>query len=77
MTAREKLLELENVYDQKGSSDIFMEAMRDCVAHHMKGNEFFRKISNRLINNHFSVDISPDAKNMYKLPNVGAPFVQI
>ena len=43
MTAREKLLELENVYDQKGSSDIFMEAMRDCVAHHMTNNDFFRK----------------------------------
>ena len=27
MTAREKLLELENVYDQKGSSDIFMDSV--------------------------------------------------
>ena len=43
MTARKKLLELENVYDQKGSSELFMEAMRDCVAHHMAGNEFFKR----------------------------------
>ena len=43
MTAREKLIKLEDVYDQIGSSEIFMEAMRDCIKHHMKNNEFFKK----------------------------------
>jgi len=46
MTARKKLLELKNVYDQEGSSELFMEAMRECVEHHMKNNEFFRKYMN-------------------------------
>lgn len=43
MTARKKLLSIENVYDQENSSEIFMEAMRDCVRHHMDNNDFFRK----------------------------------
>lgn len=43
MSARKELLELKDVYDQSGSSELFMEAMRECVAHHMENNEFFRK----------------------------------
>ncbi|MBQ6807188.1 MAG: acyl-protein synthetase [Lachnospiraceae bacterium] len=43
MTAREKLINLEDVYDQENSSEIFLEAMRDCVKHHMDNNEFFKK----------------------------------
>ncbi len=43
MTARKKLLELKDVYDHDGSSEIFMEAMRECVSHHIDNNEFFRK----------------------------------
>ena len=43
MTAREKLIALEDVYDQAGSSAVFMEAMRDCIEHHMKNNAFFNK----------------------------------
>ena len=43
MTAREKLIALEDVYDHAGSSEIFMEAMRDCLKHHMNNNEFFHK----------------------------------
>ena len=43
MTAREKLIAWDDVYDQKGSSEIFMEAMRDCLKHHMEHNAFFKK----------------------------------
>lgn len=43
MTAREKLIALDDVYDQKGSSETFMEAMRDCLKHHMERNAFFKK----------------------------------
>ena len=43
MTAREKLIAWDDVYDQKGSSEIFMEAMRDCLKHHMEHNDFFKK----------------------------------
>ena len=44
MTAREKLINLEDVYDQENSSEIFLEAMRDCVKHHMDNNDFLRSI---------------------------------
>lgn len=43
MTAREKLIAWDDVYDQKGSSEIFMEAMRDCLKHHMEHNAFFKR----------------------------------
>ena len=44
MTARQQLIELHDVYDHKGSSDIFLEAMRDCIKHHIKNNQFFRHV---------------------------------
>lgn len=43
MTAREKLLELNDVYDQENSTDIFLEAMRECLTQHTNNNEFFKK----------------------------------
>jgi len=43
MTARKQLLELENVYDQEGSSQLFMDAMRECVKHHYDNSDFFKK----------------------------------
>ena len=42
MTAREKLLQIEDVYDQESTSEIFLESMRDCLTHHMSGNAFFK-----------------------------------
>lgn len=42
MTAREKLITFENIYDQENSSTIFMEAMRDCLNHHKSNNAFFK-----------------------------------
>ena len=47
MTAREKLIKSEDVYDHVGTSEIFMEAMRDCLKHHMENNEFFRHYMNK------------------------------
>ena len=45
MTAREKLLAFENVYDHEGSSEIFLEAMKECLSHHVENNEFFAKLT--------------------------------
>ena len=47
MKARQKLIQLEDVYDHEGSSEIFLEAMRDCVQHHMDNNEFFKKYTEK------------------------------
>jgi len=41
MTAREKLIKTADVYDHVGTSEIFLEAMRDCLTHHAKNNDFF------------------------------------
>ena len=71
MTAREKLLELENVYDQKGSSDVFMEAMRDCVAHHMANNDFFRKC---MENANLKPEDLQTEEDLAKLPTIHANF---
>ena len=43
MTSREKLIGWEDVYDHEGTSEIFMESMRDCLKHHMDNNDFFRQ----------------------------------
>lgn len=43
MTAREQLIDWDDVYDQEGSSEIFMSAMRDCLTHHIEKNAFFKK----------------------------------
>ena len=36
MTSRHELLKLEDVYDHKNSSELFLEAMRECLSHHVE-----------------------------------------
>ena len=44
MTARHGLLKIEDVYDQKNSSELFLDAMRECLTHHIENCEFFRNL---------------------------------
>jgi len=71
MTARKKLLTLKDVYDQEGSSELFMEAMRECVAHHMENNEFFKKYMEE-------ADLKPDdlktEEDLKRIPVIHANF---
>lgn len=71
MTAREQLLSLEDVYDQKGSSEIFLEAMRHCLRHHMDNCDFFQKAMK-------SADFEPDElkteEDLQKIPFIHANF---
>ncbi len=71
MTAREKLLELENVYDQQGSSEIFLEAMRDCTQHHINNNEFFNKYSKE---SNFKPEDLKTEDDLKKIPVIHANF---
>lgn len=71
MTAREKLLALENVYDHDGSAEIFLEAMRDCLGHHIKNNEFFRKYMEEV--NFKPEDLQTEA-DLKKIPVIHANF---
>jgi len=71
MTARKQLLELENVYDHAGSSALFMEAMRECVGHHVANNAFFKRYTE-------SVNLKPEdlqtEEDLLKIPTIHANF---
>ena len=71
MTAREKLLQLEDVYDRENSSEIFLEAMRDCLAHHMANNDFFGECLER-------AGVKPEdirtEEDLVKIPPIHANF---
>lgn len=71
MSARERLIRYADVYDQAGSSEIFMEAMRDCVRHHMDNNEFFR---NYMAEAGFSADDLRTEDDLQKIPVIHANF---
>lgn len=71
MTAREKLLKIEDVYDHTGSSDIFMEAMRDCLKHHIANNDFFKKY---MAESGFDPDDLKTEEDLKKIPFIHANF---
>ena len=71
MTARQQLIELQDVYDHKGSSDIFMEAMRDCIKHHIKNNDFFRQY---MAKEGFDPDTLQTEDDLKKIPFIHANF---
>lgn len=71
MTAREKLLSIEDVYDQEGSADIFVEAMRECLSQHMKNNEFFKNYMEKA---GFSLDDMKTEDDLEKIPVIHANF---
>lgn len=71
MTARKKLIEWENVYDHEGSSQLFLEAMRDCLKHHMENNAFFRNFMEEAGCNPDELQTEEDLKN---IPFIHANF---
>ncbi|MBQ2765122.1 MAG: acyl-protein synthase [Firmicutes bacterium] len=71
MTARKDLLAYENVYDHKGSSSIFMDAMRECVKHHMEHNEFFQKL---MTDANLSYQDLKNEADLEKIPFIHANF---
>ena len=71
MTAREQLINYADVYDQAGSSEIFLQAMRDCLKHHMERNEFFRTY---LQEQGFDPDDLKTEADLEKIPFIHANF---
>jgi len=71
MTAREKLLAIEDVYNHKDSSEVFLEAMRECLSHHVKNNEFFRNYMNEAGLSPEDIKTEDDLK---KIPTIHANF---
>jgi len=71
MTARHQLLKLEDVYDHEGSSKLFLEAMRECLKHHINGCEFFRKYASESGFDPDNLKTEDDLKN---IPFIHANF---
>ena len=71
MTAREQLIRLENVYDHEGSSELFLEAMRDVLRHHMKNNDFFRSYMEQ---EGFDPDTLRTEEDLRRIPFIHANF---
>lgn len=71
MTLREKLAELPDVYDQEGSSELFLQAMRECLKHHVKNNEFFRQYLGR---ENFDPDSLKTEEDLKRIPFIHANF---
>lgn len=71
MTAREKLIKTEDVYDHSGTSEIFLEAMRDCLKHHSENNDFFCRY---LKESGFLPDDIRTEEDLKKIPLIHANF---
>ncbi len=71
MTAREQLLKYEDVYDHEGSSEIFLQAMRDCLSQHYENSEFFRKY---LDTHNFKPEDLKTEKDLERIPYIHANF---
>lgn len=74
MEARGRLIEARQIYDHRGTSELFLQAMRDCLAHHVKRNAFFRKLMDerRLT----PEDIRTEA-DLCRIPPVHANFFKL
>lgn len=71
LAAREKLLSFENVYDQEGTSEVFMEAMRECLQHHIDHNTFFK---NYMEKSDFQPGMLKTEEDLKKIPFMHANF---
>ena len=71
MTARHGLLKIEDVYDQKNSSELFFFSMRECLTHHIENCEFFRNLCDDA---GFKVEDLKTEKDLEKIPPIHANF---
>ncbi len=47
MEARERLFQYKKIYDQNGSEELFLAAMRESIEHHAKNCEFYHELIKR------------------------------
>lgn len=71
MINRERLESYEKVYDQKGTSEIFINAIIEVLEHHMQNNVFFKNLLDE--NNFKPSDIKTEA-DLVKIPCIPANF---
>jgi phenylacetate-coenzyme A ligase PaaK-like adenylate-forming protein len=68
---RKSLLEQKNVYDLDGTSDMFLEAMREVVSWHCKRNSFYKDL---LEKNNITPESIKTESDLAKLPTIPANF---
>jgi phenylacetate-coenzyme A ligase PaaK-like adenylate-forming protein len=70
-TAREKLFSYKKIYDQAGSEELFIEAMRESILHHSANCEFY----GRLIKERgFKAEDIKTLEDCEKIPPITAQF---
>ena len=71
MTAREKLFTYNKIYDQHGTENLFIEAMKESVKHHSANCEFYNKL---LVSKSFNVESIQSIEDCSQIPFVTAQF---
>ncbi len=71
MTAREKLFAYNKIYDQEGSETLFLEAMKESIAHHRTHCAFYE---NLLSARGFSTEDIQSVEDCGKIPTIPAHF---
>jgi phenylacetate-coenzyme A ligase PaaK-like adenylate-forming protein len=70
-TAREKLFSYKKIYDQKGSQELFVEAMRESIEHHSNNCVFYGKF---LSEHGFKASDIKTLGDCAKIPPITAQF---
>ncbi|MDT8718413.1 hypothetical protein IAI10_17230 [Clostridium sp. 19966] len=70
-TAREKLFSYKKIYDQAGSEELFVEAMRESIQHHSNNCDFYRKL---LKAKGFRAEEIKTIEDCEKIPPITAEF---
>ncbi|MFL0246095.1 hypothetical protein [Candidatus Clostridium stratigraminis] len=70
-TAREKLFSYKKIYDQKGSQELFVEAMKESIEHHSNNCKFYGKF---LSEHGFKASDIKTLEDCAKIPPITAQF---
>lgn len=70
-TARQKLFSYKKIYDQKGSEELFIEAMRESILHHSTNCEFYGRLIKA---KSFRVEDIKTIEDCTKIPPITADF---
>ena len=71
MIAREKLFSYSRIYDQEGSEELFIAAMRESILHHNDNCDVYRRL---LEKNRFSATDVRTIEDCYRIPTIPASF---
>lgn len=68
-----KLFDFKKIYDQEGSAELFINAMKESVNHHKLKNSFYNEL---LKSKKFEVESINTVDDLYKIPTIPANFLK-